>query len=335
MKRVLLITGPGSDAQGWGDMKVTDHMRDALVQAGIAAEVAYVETWPEFIRAIEHSTYDIAWSSLYFLSRETQVIGIGGDDTQWVADELDARGIPYIGPNAQAMKNLIQKHATHRILAQNGVPAPANHLVTSLDAIPELAFPAFVKPDCESRSLGISDASVVMSRAELEARVAFVLDTFRQPALVEEYLPGAEYTVLMLGNGPHQELLPGIVNVDAFHYGKYHILRSDLRGVGLTRLSIPDTRAEEARELARRAGEVLGCRDHVRVDMRVDAGGRLRIIEVNGIPGLKPVKSWSPQLYSLYHPSPRGPEMEYREMLRLIVQSALAGSAQKFKLNAD
>jgi D-alanine-D-alanine ligase len=57
--------------------------------------------------------------------------------------------------------------------------------------------------------------------------------------------------------------------------------------------------------------------------MRVDARGCLRVMEINGIPGLKPVKSWSPQIYSLYHPSEGGPMEEYRSMLHLIVHSAL------------
>ena len=57
--------------------------------------------------------------------------------------------------------------------------------------------------------------------------------------------------------------------------------------------------------------------------MRVDARGSLRVMEINGIPGLKPVKSWSPQIYSLYHPSKGGPMEEYRNMLHLIVHSAL------------
>jgi D-alanine-D-alanine ligase len=95
--------------------------------------------------------------------------------------------------------------------------------------------------------------------------------------------------------------------------------------VGLTKISIPaqKERAEEAREITRKATDALECRDHVRVDLRVDAQGRLRVMEVNGIPGLKPVKSWSPQIYSLYHPSPAGPMEEYRNMIHLIVRSAL------------
>jgi len=324
MKRVLLVTGPGGDAQGWGNLEVTRNVREALTGEDSSAEIAFVETREDFLHRIERKDFDIVWSSLYFISARTDVIGTSGAGTVWVADELEARGLPYIGPSSLTMKQLIQKHETHRILARSGVRVPGNHVVEVGAVTPEISLPAFVKPDCESRSVGINDHSVVTSRPELEAQVAFVHRDLAQAALIEDYLPGDEYTVLMLGNGRHQELLPGIIRVDPAHYGKYRVLRSDLRGVGLTHLSKPesDARIAEAQDLTRRATDALHCWDHVRVDMRVDADGRLRIMEVNGIPGLKPIKSWSPQLYSLYHPAPEGPAAEYRNMLRLILRSA-------------
>ena len=320
--KVLIVTGPGGDAQGWGDMKVTEIMCETLNTGDRQAEIAYVESWDEFTRAIETRSFDIVWSALYYVSQREDIIGISGE-VDWVADFLDARGIPYIGPDALTMKRLIQKHETHRIMHGHGVPVPGHWLVEAGAAVPEIPFPAFVKPNCESRSIGIADDSVVHSRPELERRIAYVHEKLEQAALVEEYLPGQEYTVLMIGNGRLQEILPGLVTVDESYYGKYRILRTDLRGVGLTKISIPETRFEEARDLCKQATDALNCLDHVRLDMRVGADGRLRVIEVNGIPGLKPVKSWSPQIYSLYHPSGQGHMAEYRQMLHLIVSSAL------------
>ena len=74
--------------------------------------------------------------------------------------------------------------------------------------------------------------------------------------------------------------------MDSSHYGKYPILRSDLRGVGLTKIHRPATREEESIELTRQAVAALHCLDHVRVDMRVGADGNLKIIEVNVRPSL-------------------------------------------------
>jgi D-alanine-D-alanine ligase len=324
MKRVLIITGPAGDAQGWGDLKVTQSVCQAIQSKGKSAEIAYVESLEEFKKAVRQNRFDIIWSALYHASSEVDFIGLSAGDDAWLADYLDAWQMPYIGPNALTMKQLIQKYDTHRILKQNGVAVPRHFLVGAGDPLPQVAYPAFVKPSTESRSVGISDNSVADSPEALQKQIDYILATFKQPALVEEYLPGEEYTVLMLGNGRVQEFLPGIVKVDAAHYGKYPILRSDLRGVGLTKIYRPTSRSQEAVALCKQATDALNCWDHVRVDMRVAGDERLKIIEVNGIPGLKPIKSWSPQIYTLYHASPLGPDEDYRSLIDFIVESALA-----------
>ena len=130
---------------------------------------------------------------------------------------------------------------------------------------------------------------------------------------------------MVIGNGKKREILPGRVTVDPSHYGKYPVLRSDLRGVGLTKVSIPEEHQAEAVDLAERACDALNCDDHVRIDMREGADGKLRIMEVNGIPGLKPVKSWSPQIYGLYHPG----EDSYTALIGTIVSCALERAYEK------
>ena len=240
-----------------------------------------------------------------------------------IADILDSKDIPYIGPDALTMKQLIQKNLTHEILQRNGVSVPFFYTVDIGETIPDSPYPVIVKPSCESRSVGISDDSVANTPEDLERAINYIHNEFEQPALIEEYLPGEEYTVLMVANGETQKFLPGVVRVDASHYGKYPILRSDLRGVGLTKVYRPKSRNEESIELAKQAVTALNCLDHVRIDMRVSADGILKIIEVNGIPGLKPNKSWSPQIYSLYYASPEGVMEEYRQLVHLIVDSGL------------
>ena len=324
MKKVLLITGPAGDAQGWGDLSVTESICQAIVDAGNDAEIAFVTTMDEFHKAIEEKTFDIVWSALYHISNKSDTIGMSEGDDAWLADILDAKSIPYIGPNAATMKALIHKTTTHQILKKNNVSVPYHYQIDIGDDLPELEYPAFVKPSYESRSVGISDESVVHSKEALLQRVAFVRKEYDQPALVEEYLPGQEYTVLMLGNGKHQAYLAGRVEVDASLFGKYPILRGDLRGVGVTKIKATHHHTADAVNLTRKAMDALQCLDHVRTDMRLDANGRLKIIEVNGIPGLKPIKSWSPQMYTLHHPSPKGPMEDYKLLIHHIVTSALA-----------
>jgi len=324
MKKILILTGPAGDAQGWGNLDVTNQLCETLNTDNRSAEIVFLKTKQEFMDAIENKSYDIIWSALYHISSKAEIVGVNDDDGLWIADILDAKGIPYIGPNALTMRQLIQKNWTHDILEKSNVTVPRNFTVDIGGSIPDPDFPVFVKPSCESRSVGISDDSVAHTPDELEKAINYIHTEFEQPALVEEYLPGEEYTVLMLSNGEKQEFLPGIVKVDEFHFGKYPILRSDLRGVGLTKIHRPTERVEESINLCRQAVSALNCLDHVRVDMRVSAGGKLKVIEVNGIPGLKPIKSWSPQMYSLYRPVPGGAMEEYRQLVHLIVDSGLS-----------
>jgi len=324
MKKILLITGPGGDAQGWGDMAVTQEMADAINASGKSAQIAYVSSMDELEKALEAHEFDLIWSALYHVNENSDIIGMSEGDDLWLADIFDARKLPYIGPDAACMKALIHKTTTHGIMDKAGVPVPYHYQIEEGQDMPDLKFPAFVKPSYESRSVGISDNSVVNTPEELAAQVKFIHDTYKQPALVEEYLPGQEYTVLMLGNGEYQEFLPGKVMVDPSLFGDYPILRSDLRGVGATKIKPMEKLAEQGIEVTAKAMEALNCLDHVRADMRLDSDGQLKIIEVNGIPGLKPIKSWSPQIYTLHHPSPEGEMEDYKRLINHIVDSALA-----------
>ncbi len=319
--RILLLTGPGGDAQGWGDMKVTESLRAAAESLGHPTRIASVADEAELFRLVDKPDFDIVWSALYHITPNEAFIGRNAAGT-WVADVLDERRIPYVGSNSRTMRAMIDKFETHEILAAAGVAVPAHVLLRSGDDLGAVAFPAFVKPICESRSIGISDESVVHDEGELRRRIAFVEKEFDEPALVEEFLPGDEYTALILGNAKTRECLPGLVTVEDSHYRNYRILRSDLRGVGLTRISLAGARTPEARLLGDAAAEAMGCLDHVRIDMRVDRTGKLRIIEVNGIPGLKPHKSWAPQIFTLYHGSPQGEDEDYRQLIRTIIEAA-------------
>lgn len=321
--RVLLLTGPGGDAQGWGDMDVTRSVKEAADASGYEARIAWADSEADFVRTLDRGGFDIVWSALYHITPNEKFIG-ANESGLWVADVLDSRGIPYVGSNSRAMKNMIDKSRTHAVLEEHGVPVPAHHLVRTGDAdVSTISYPAFVKPMGESRSVGVTDDSVVYSEAELRRQVEYIDREFRQSALVEDFLPGEEYTVLALGNGDRQLCLPGLVSVESHRYGKHKVLRADLRGVGLTRISDAGPRAGEVTALAARAADALNCLDHVRIDIKTDAGGQLRIMEVNGIPGLKPHKSWGPQLCTLYFRSAQGEMEDYRRLIETIIDSAV------------
>ncbi|WP_020589746.1 D-alanine--D-alanine ligase family protein [Desulfobacter curvatus] len=323
MHRILLITSPGGDAQGWGNMAVTQEIAKAIRGSGKSSDIAFVSDMDGLIQKLDSCKFDLVWSALYHVTENEATIGMGGNGEEWVADILDKRRIPYIGPDAATMKALIHKTATHNLLGKAGVPIPYHYQIEQGHPLPDLVFPAFVKPTYESRSVGISDNSVVNTVEELEAQVGFIHKNYNQPALVEEYLPGQEYTVLMLGNGAYQEFLPGMITVDPKLFGRYPILKASLRGVGATRIQPAGEISEKLIDVTVKAMKALNCRDHVRADMRLDSQGNVKIIEVNGIPGLKPAKSWAPQLYTLHHASEKGEMEDYRSLINHIVNSAL------------
>jgi D-alanine-D-alanine ligase len=319
--RVLLLTGPGGDAQGWGDAHVTESIAEAAQAGGHPARIAYVEDETAFLSTIDAGGFDIVWSALYYITSNEKFIG-RGEDGMWVADVLDGKGIPYVGSNSQTMKDMIDKFQTHRTLASRGIPVPSHQLLHPSDDVSHIPYPAFVKPMGESRSVGINDDSVVNNAQELRRQVAWIDSEFKQAALVEDFMPGDEYTVLIVGNGATRQCFPGLVTVAPEHYGKHKVLRADLRGVGLTKVSLPPSRGEEASTLASQAADAMKCLDHVRIDIKTDAAGALRIMEVNGIPGLKPHKSWGPQLCTLYYKSPGGEMDDYRRLVKAVIESA-------------
>ncbi len=317
-QKIALITGEAGDAQGWGNRHVTEEVQRAICANGFECDIVCAESPEELKQGLDRSKPNLAWSSLYFFSGKAEIIGTA-DNAVWLADLLDDWKIPYVGPSAKTKKNLISKFSTHEVLSAAGVRVPSHLLCPPGTADDIDFFPAFVKPNGESRSIGISDKSVAENPKQLAEQIAFIQHELNQEALIEEYLPGREYTVMVIGNGKRQEILPGRVTVGKEHYGKYPILRSDLRGVGLTKISIPGEHFDECVQLANDACKALDCRDHIRMDMREDAEGHLRIMEVNGIPGLKPLKSWSPQIYALYHPEGN----PYVNLIGTIVRASL------------
>ena len=113
---------------------------------------------------------------------------------------FDERRIPYIGSNSRTMKDMIDKFHTHEMLAapgRSGARAPPRARRRHVG----IRYPAFVKPMGESRSVGVNDDSVVDNEDELRRQVAYIEREFGQPALVEDFLPGDEFTALVLGNG--------------------------------------------------------------------------------------------------------------------------------------
>src|SRR6185503_297079 len=94
--RILLITGPAGQAQGWGNLETTMRIRDALDSMGMHTSVFFVETAEALIERLKTRTFDLVWSALYYISSNADFIGHNASGL-WVHDILDRMAIPYLG----------------------------------------------------------------------------------------------------------------------------------------------------------------------------------------------------------------------------------------------
>ncbi|MCH9650066.1 MAG: ATP-grasp domain-containing protein [Deltaproteobacteria bacterium] len=318
---ILLINGQASEVQGWGDATTTERIRKSLEATGRTVKVLDVSTMNELQRGLDEHSSDLVWSSIYQISCNTQYIGLKLD-VPWVQDVLEQRCRPYVGSTAPALKVMLDKAETRRTLANAGVAVPMQFKVEPGEELPQVSSAVFVKPRYESQSAGISEESIAESQHAMGERVRYIHKNFQQCALVEEFLPGAELTVSMLGkNFSRAARYEAAINLlDPTEYEKHPVIMTDIK-TGL-KLELAGTLAARAEALAEEAVEALGCRDHVRVDMREDRHGALKVMEVNGIPSLNPGVSRSYSIHHLHNPTLREPEC-FDSLIGAIIDSAL------------
>ena len=210
---------------------------------------------------------------------------------------LEMMGIPYTGSDPVALGVAMDKSLAKMVAQAAGVPTAPWQVVTDpaevANAGGEWAFPAFVKPLAEGSSKGVRRNSRVDDRGQLAERVSWVLRTYGQPALVETYLPGREFSVGILGNRilrtlPVLEVRPTLpVDSTADFVYCYHTKSSNLETF-LCPAPIEPALEQKLHSYTRTIFRALSLRDVARVDFRLDAEGEPRFLEVNPLPGLSP-----------------------------------------------
>lgn len=245
------------------------------------------------------------------MAREAQVPAI-----------LDVYGIPYTFSDPLVMALTLHKGLTKTVVRAAGVPTPAHATVATAAEIERvnLDFPLFVKPAGEGTGKGIDPGSIVRDRAALKARCLYALKQFNQPVLVEEYLPGRELTVGILGTGERAEVLGTleIVLLEGAEPEVYsYVNKEDCERLVEYRLvrAEEDPTVREAEAVALAAWRALDCRDGGRVDLRCDGRGKPQFLEVNPLAGLHPEHSDLPMIATAVG-------VPYTELLDRIVRSA-------------
>jgi D-alanine-D-alanine ligase len=250
---------------------------------------------------------------LHGLAREAQVPAI-----------LDVYDIPYTFADPVVLCVCLDKALTKTVLRAAGVPTPDWHVVRELSDIDSchLAFPLIVKPLAEGTGKGISAASKISDHAALRRICEHLLKQYEQPALVEQFLSGREFTVGLVGEGPNAEVI-GTVEIllrDAAEPDVYSYVNKEqseeLCDVILVRAT-EDSVVAEAEQIALAAWRAVAGRDAGRIDVRCDASGAPQLIEVNPLAGLHPTHSDLPAIWT-------DMESTYVELIERIVESARA-----------
>jgi len=222
-------------------------------------------------------------------------------DQAHVASWMEYAGVPFTGGGAACHYLGLSKPLSKRILSACGIPTPRFGVcgrgpgTASGPEIQGLSFPLIVKVSSEGEGLGLDERSVVRSRDALEEEARRVLDSYGEPALVEEYVDGREFTVGVL-EGEGQRVLPILEIV----LGKLPVYSYAAKIGDLVEESFPSSlpgyTTALLEDLAIRAGRSLGCSGYWRVDFRLDSSGNPFVLEVNTLPGLQPGYSDFPRM---------------------------------------
>jgi D-alanine-D-alanine ligase len=305
----------------WDTEETINAVRSALEQRHIVTLIEADEACFEKFRQVQPEiVFNIA-EGMRGPSREAQIPAM-----------LEMLGIPYTGSDPLTLGICLDKSRAKEILSYYGIATPPFAVITThndLESV-DIPLPCIVKPLHEGSSKGIFNSSVVRTIEELHAQVTSILGEYNEPALIEQFLPGREFTVAMLGNEPNPTVLP-IVEIcfDSLPEGVNPIYSYEAKWIWDQRenpidvhqcpAKIDSVLEGEIQTLCRNAFRVLQCRDWCRIDVRLDAAGKPHIIELNPLPGILP----DPEEHSCFPLAARTAGISYQEMLLRVLDAAI------------
>ncbi len=258
--------------------------------------------------------------------------GIRGESREsHIPAMLEMLGIPYTGSGPLTLAIALNKALTHQLLEINEISSPFFQVFNRVDEEIDvkLEFPCVVKPLSEGSSKGIWDSSLIKDERALRRQVSWVIKTYNQPAIVEEFLQGREFTIGLIGNEtptvlPIVEILLDKLPAKASRLYSYEAKWIwDVPENQLEIFHCPSDITDELREklekIAVKTFRVLNCKDVCRIDMRLDKSNGPRVLEVNPIPGLIP----DPDAHSCLPEAARAAGYSYDQLICTILWHGL------------
>lgn len=276
----------GGDEQAeWDPPETIIAISNALARQGHI--VVHLEATHDLPRVLAEADVDLIFNiaeGVEGRNREAQVPAL-----------CELLGIPYTGSDSATLAIALDKALCKKVLSQHDILVPKGILMETgrerLD--PELNFPLIVKPNAEGSSKGIGTASVVDTEEELRKTVAQIIDRYKQPALVEEYITGREFTVGLLGNKRPRVLPPMEIRFkdpDIERPVYDYIVKQEWEKHVEYKCpaDVSESELKSIEKIARATFQALDCRDFARVDLKMAADGKLYVFEVNPLPGMTP-----------------------------------------------
>jgi D-alanine-D-alanine ligase len=297
------------DTAEFDKQETVDAIDSALTKMGFETEAV-----GNCFQLIEALAAGKRWNLIFNIAE-----GLYGDGRESVVPAiLDQYKIPYVFSGPVIMGVSLNKYLTRLIVSAAGVPVSPGMLISEISEIQNcrLEYPLFIKPVSEGTGKGITKKSLVRNPSELKEMAEWILSRFNQPALVEEYRPGREFTIGVPGTGNEARVIGGTevecrdnlpysveVKENYQQYCKYYSIDKDI--------------FEQCRKVTLDVWKALNCVDAGRVDLKADRNGRICFMEVNPLAGLNPVHSDLPILA-------RMSGVEYQSLIELIVNAAIS-----------
>lgn len=308
----------GDDEAEWDPPETIISIANALARQGHI--VVHLEATPDLPRVLAEADVDLIFNiaeGVEGRNREAQVPAL-----------CELLGIPYTGSDSATLAIALDKALGKKVLLQHDILTPRFQVMESARErlSPDMRFPLIVKPNAEGSSKGIGSTSVVDTEEELRAAVKLIVERYRQPALVEEYIAGREFTVGLLGDKRPRVLPPMEIRFKkgdsrpVYDYAVKQEWEEHVYYECPAKLTEAEQKAME--KIARATFWALDCRDVARVDMRMDADGRIYVLEVNPLPGLTPG-------YSDLVLIAQAVGMEYDQLIAEIMQGGLRRMREK------
>ena len=301
----------------WDSIETIKALRDAIASRYDVTLVEANEDAFETLRKLRPDfVFNIA-EGFTGVSREAQIPAI-----------CEMLQLPYLGSDPLALSICLDKARTKEILTYHQIPNAAFFVCDTVSSLngDVLTYPQIIKPLHEGSSKGIHNSSLARSYEELRDEVERITGRYGQPALIETFLPGREFTVAMMGNGDTAKALPIVeIKYDSLPAGVNPIYSYEAKWIWdtpdqpLEIFSCPaevDTALHNAIEqICIDTYRTLRCRDWSRIDVRLDAQGVPHIIEINPLPGILPNEEDN----SCFPKAARVAGMNYQELILHVI----------------